>query len=277
MADVTLTLKRTTTAYYDAECITPDAFAGKSAKEVGEMPVWEGNRKLKLADVFDVAGEPGASAAETKIVVKGQAACVKRIGQGMTAGEIVVEGDAGMHCGAKMKGGKVTVKGNADDWAGAMMEGGELHVEGNAANFCGAAYRGEWVGMKDGLIVVDGTVGHDAMAWARNSKNLGRWPKLVCSGAGMFLGIHSHGGTIVVKKTDRSPDPIVGRRCGADMARGVIVLEGRPELMLPSFVKEADETDPELPNGEKLQGTYEVWRGDLAVGLKTPGKIYVKK
>ncbi|MHA1733181.1 MAG: formylmethanofuran dehydrogenase subunit C [Promethearchaeota archaeon] len=273
MAEVTLTMREKSDMYVEVDCVTPDKFAGKSADEIKKLPVWLGNREMTLGDFFDVSGSPGATAEETKIVLKGPTDGIKRVGEGMTAGEIVVEGNVGMHVGAKLKGGKITVKGDADDWAGAMMQGGELVIEGNAAHYCGAAYRGEWIGMKNGVITVKGTVGNDAMAWARNSKGAKQYPKLVCGGAGMFLGLHNHGGTIVVNGD-------VGRRCGADMARGSIVVNGKVEMMLPSFEKVEDAKDPELPNGDKVTGEYETYRGDLAIGLKNRkvfGKIFVKK
>lgn len=270
MPEVTLKLREQPRIYLEADCITPDKFAGKSIDEIKALPIWQGNAQKTIGDFFDVSGTAGDVAADILIEISGPTGGVKRIGEGMTAGEIVVDGDVGMHCGAKMQGGKITVGGNADDWAGAMMKGGDLLIKGNAAHYCGAAYRGEWIGMTNGTITVEGQVGNDAMAWARNSKGKKWWPKLVCGGAGMFLGLHNHGGTIICNGD-------VGRRIGADMARGSIVVNGKPELMLPSFVKEDDVTEVALPNDEKVSGAYEVYRGDLSVGKKSSGKIFVKK
>ena len=55
---------------------------------------------------------------------------VKRIGQQMTAGEIVINSNADMYTGGWMKGGKITVHGNVDSFTGIAMAGGELPVNG---------------------------------------------------------------------------------------------------------------------------------------------------
>ena len=56
---------------------------------------------------FEVTGNAGSSAAETSIRIKGDAMRVKRIGEGMSAGKIEIEGSAGMHVGTGMKGGEI--------------------------------------------------------------------------------------------------------------------------------------------------------------------------
>ena len=66
------------------------------------------------------------------IKIAGHAGNIKLIGFQMTAGKIIVEGDAGYHVGREMKGGEITVKGNAKPWAGMEMEGGLLHILGSA-------------------------------------------------------------------------------------------------------------------------------------------------
>jgi len=41
----------------------------------------------------------------------------------MNAGRIVIEGDIGMHCGNFMSAGEIIIKGNADAWLGREMRG----------------------------------------------------------------------------------------------------------------------------------------------------------
>ncbi|RJS69189.1 formylmethanofuran dehydrogenase subunit C, partial [ANME-2 cluster archaeon] len=178
MQTVTLTPKRSPTISIEAEQITPDAFAGKSAAEIGAIPAWEGNEQITLADLFDVAVDGSDDAANTKIVIDGDVPRVKRIGEAMTAGEIVIKGDCDMHCGARMSGGKITVEGNADSWVGREMTGGEILVKGNAAYYAGGGYRGETCGMRGGKLVIEGDVLD-------------------------FLGEHLCGGEIVVKGNAR--------------------------------------------------------------------------
>ncbi|MDD3621277.1 MAG: formylmethanofuran dehydrogenase subunit C, partial [Methanofollis sp.] len=161
METVTLTPKEQSELYIDAENITPDTFAGKSAAEIAELHVFEGNQTQTLGQYFEVTGTAGASAEETKIVIKGDVNKVKYIGMRMTGGEIVVEGSADMYVGAWMEGGKIHVKGNVDAFSGTGMKGGEIEVDGNDGNYLGAAYRGDWRGMQAGTIRVHGNADSD--------------------------------------------------------------------------------------------------------------------
>ena len=96
----------------------------RARKQIGAIGAWEGNSQITLADLFDVAVDGSADAADTKIIIDGDVPRVKRIGEAMTAGEIVVKGDVDMRCGALMSGGSITVEGNADSWVGREMMGG---------------------------------------------------------------------------------------------------------------------------------------------------------
>lgn len=258
---------------FDLECdsISPNTFAGKDLKAIAALPVYLGNREQKIGDYFDVSGKVGKSAEETKITIDGDCGRMKRIGEKMTDGEVVVNGNVGMHVGSVMSGGKVTVKGNAGDWAGAEMAGGELVIEGNAGNTVGSAYRGSWIGMTNGTIIVKGKVGIEALAWARSSKGKGEFPKLICGGADKLLGLHNHGGTIICNgECDRD--------AGGDMARGIIILNGPVKSILPGFKKEDEVTADkiEIPTGDKLSGNFAHYSGDWAVSKKPTGHLYVK-
>jgi len=161
MKTVTITLVNPPELYLEGQNITPDNVAGKTAAEIATLDVWEGKQKSPLGKYFTVSGNGGATAADTKIVFRGDCTRVKRIGQQMTAGEIVVEGNADMYIGGWMKGGKIHVKGNVDSFCGIGMEGGELIVDGNAGHHLGSSPRGEWRGMQGGLIRVAGDAGND--------------------------------------------------------------------------------------------------------------------
>ena len=104
----------------------------RARKQIGAIGAWEGNEEIALADIFDVAVDGSDDAASTKIIIDGDVPRVKRLGEAMTAGEIVVKGDVDMRCGARMSGGSITVEGNADSWVGREMVGGEILVKGNA-------------------------------------------------------------------------------------------------------------------------------------------------
>jgi len=203
----------------------------------------------------------------TKIIIDGDLSKVKRIGEKMTDGEIVINGDVGMHVGNQMEGGKILVNGNAGDWAGAMLKGGELEITGDAGNYIGAAYRGFWIGMENGTIKVGGKIGREAMLWARSSKGAKKFPILRCGAAESFLGMHNHGGTIVVEGD-------VNKYAGADQAWGQIIIKGKSEL-LPSYKKVGETSEIELPNGEKVKGKFIEYSGDHSVKKETNGRIYV--
>ena len=50
----------------------------------------------------------------------------------MKTGEIVINGNVGMHLGDKMVGGKITVNGNAGQWVGGGMKNGLIEIHGDA-------------------------------------------------------------------------------------------------------------------------------------------------
>ena len=149
---VTVTLKPTKVPELMLEgySITPDAFAGRTSAQIAALPAHEGKIHVTLGDYFEVSGSPGATTADTGIVIAGDASRVKYIGSKMTAGTVTVNGNADMYVGGWMKGGKIHVTGNVDSFCGIQMEGGELLVEGDAKNHVGCAYRGDWRGMKGG-------------------------------------------------------------------------------------------------------------------------------
>jgi len=115
-----------------AECITPEVFEGKNAAEIAELSVFEGNKQKKLGDLFKIEEDPAAT---PNITINGDAGEVRRIGMEMKKGEIVINGNAGMHLGEKMKGGKITVNGDAGGWTGSDMKGGLIEIHGNTSDY----------------------------------------------------------------------------------------------------------------------------------------------
>ncbi|WP_456482449.1 formylmethanofuran dehydrogenase subunit C [Methanopyrus sp.] len=258
MKEVVLTPKDEPDVPLEAEVISPDELAGKSEDEIASLEVHEGNRTVELGEYFDVEGNAGDSPEETRIVIDGDAPWVKLVGYGMSAGEVVIEGDAGRHVGAEMKGGKLIVKGNANDWVGREMKGGEIVVYGDAGNYVGSTYRGEWRGMSGGRIVVHGDAGNEIGEWMSDGE-------IIIEGeAGDMIGIHMQGGTIIVKGN-------VGVRAGTQMEGGTVVVCGRAEDVLPSFRYEGIEEDPV----DGVTGTFHRFTGDYVNGPKVEGKLYL--
>jgi formylmethanofuran dehydrogenase subunit C len=259
---VVLRPKRAFTVPVEAECITPDAFAGKSLGEIGKLMVWEGNRQRRLNELFTIEGEGAPKPDAVSIQIFGDIHKVRRIGAQMSAGEVVIHGDAGFHLGEEMTGGKILVKGNADSWVGSMMKGGTIEVRGDAGDYVGAAYRGGTAtGMSGGTIIIRGNAGNEVGYLMR--KGLIK----VHGNVGQFAGIHMRNGTIVVYGSSEG-------RNGAEMTGGKIIICGRVPSVLPTFTIEAIKQKVKV-NGEKITGPFYLFVGDLAEDGE--GKLYVSK
>jgi formylmethanofuran dehydrogenase subunit C len=204
----------------EAEVVTPDRLGGLRAGEVERLPVWYGNKAHPLAEHFEVAVD-GTGDVPT-VVVEGPTGRVKRLGERMSRGRLVVAGDAGMHAGAEMTGGELVVEGDADDWAGAEMTGGLLCIKGRAGNRAGSSYRGSKVGMRGGVIVVEGDAGHEVGGYMR------RGLVVVLGDAKDLAGARMVAGTVLVLGR-------AGIRAGAGILRGTVVVAGGADEVLPTF------------------------------------------
>jgi len=221
MAETTLTPKDIGNVPVSGDLISPDTFFDKDAAAIKGLQLWQGNRRVKLGELFDVDVKGDAkSPGDMKIVITDSVPRIKSIGQDMTGGEIVIKGDVDMHCGAQMKGGKITVDGDADSWLGREMRGGEIIVKGNAANYVGSAYRGEKRGMRDGTITVNG----DVRDYCGERISGGKIE--VMGKAGILAGLSQQGGEIHIHGFATIP--------GGDMTKGTLVIGGSEEL-LPTF------------------------------------------
>ena len=214
---ISLRLKEELAVPLEAEAITSDGFQDKSLIEIANLPVIYGNQAAKLGDFFEI--KPNGT---DEVRVEGDLDRVKYIGSGMKQGNLVVEGNAGMHLGANMRGGKIVVHGNVGDWAGAEMRGGIIHIWGNAGHALGGAYRGSPRGMNKGVIMVNGNAGSEVGATMR------RGLIVIGGNTGEFTGAFLIAGTIFVFGK-------LGERAGAGLKRGTIVTFQQPTL-LPTYV-----------------------------------------
>jgi len=245
----------------EAECISPDVFAGKNLEVIGCLKLWEGNRQRSLADLFYIEGEASNTPEKITIQVLGDVVKVRRIGMGMSAGEIMIYRDAGLHLGEEMRGGRITVGGNADSWAGAMMKGGVIEVKGSAGNYVGAAYRGSVKGMRGGTIIIHGHAGNELGCFMR--KGLIK----VHGNVGQFVGMHMKNGTIFVGGNSEG-------RAGAQMAGGKIVVQGNVPSVLPTFSIDSVKQKVKI-NGEEATGPFYLFMGDVTE--EGEGKLYVSQ
>jgi formylmethanofuran dehydrogenase subunit C len=253
---LTLTLREPPTVPLETEGLSPDRLAGRSFGEIEALPVWHGNRRVPLADFFALSGD-----ADEELRVEGDLRRVKFLGAGMTAGRLIVAGDAGMHTGAGMRGGELVVEGDVGDFAGTGMRGGRLVVEGSAGHNVGGAAPGARAGMRGGEILVHGDAGDQAGAGLR------RGLVAVAGRVAAAAGLRMLAGTIVALGG-------LGAAPGAGMRRGTIVAMSQVTL-LPTFAYACSYRPPflrlylrrlralglPLTDGQ-IEGRYARWAGD---------------
>lgn len=116
----------------DCRALLPLALQGKTSAEISAIKL---AANLSVGDAFEVSIEAAES---TKLTFKNTTASHQYIGFGMTAGQLVVEGDAGDFLGAQLQNGVLICKGNAGARAGDRMRRGMLLIEGNAGDYCGS-------------------------------------------------------------------------------------------------------------------------------------------
>jgi Formylmethanofuran dehydrogenase subunit C len=157
-AELTLTLRAPLRHRVDVSSVAWSALPDLDAAGIGAQEVWvEDEGRAALGDLFEVRGAPGP-----RIRLSGDLALMDGIGAGLTAGELVVDGDAGWYLGRRMTGGVIEVRGSAGPVAGGAdpgakrgMSGGEIIIHGSAGALAGA-------GLRRGLIVVLNDAGENA-------------------------------------------------------------------------------------------------------------------
>jgi formylmethanofuran dehydrogenase subunit C len=203
----------------EIEGLTPDWACDKSLAEIERFEIFHGNRKIPLAEMFAVTGDPG----DKRFDFEGNLAGVHWIGAHMESGGIHIHGPAGRHTGSEMRGGEIIVDGNVEGWVGAEMHGGLIHVHGSAGHLAGAAYRGSRKGMTGGTILMDGDAGNEI------GHTMRRGLIAIGGAAGDMLAFNMIAGTVLVLGE-------CGIRPGAGMRRGTVGLFGpNPPPLLPSF------------------------------------------
>ena len=257
---IILTQKHRFSVPVNAENITPDSFETKTLDEIKALPIFEGNRRRVIADLFKVQYDD-ASNDDVTIRLVGDLTKLKKIGAKMSHGQIDVDGNVGMRLGEDMRGGVITVKGNADSWIGTMMKGGRIEVLGSAGDYIGSSYRGSTEGMKGGTIVVHRDAGSEVGCFMRNGLIK------VHGNVGSFTGIHMSDGTILVEGDSEG-------RLGAQMRGGKIVVLGRVPSILPTFTVNSIRRRATV-GSERVSGPFYLYNGDLAE--KGEGRLYISQ
>ncbi|PSJ58215.1 formylmethanofuran dehydrogenase subunit C [Pseudaminobacter soli (ex Li et al. 2025)] len=219
MKPLTFTLRETPPERLDLSPLTPQALAGLSAKEIGQIRLGMSKRGLTVGDLFRVSGSDAKN-----VVFEGGSSRFDGMGTGMTEGSIRVAGDVGAQAGRKMRGGQLLVEGSAGPHAGSCMRGGRLEILGDAGDHLGGPLAGELAGMNGGVLIVRGSAG------AYAADRMRRGVAAVLKGCGDYAGARMIAGTLVVTGG-------VGRLPGYLMRRGSILLDRMPEELSPSFVE----------------------------------------
>jgi formylmethanofuran dehydrogenase subunit C len=201
----------------DLSPLTPDRLADLSPAEIAALPLQTTRHRLTVGDLFHIHhGDPA------EIVIEGGSARFDRVGQGMRAGTLTVQGDVGQQAGRLMTGGRLLIRGNTGFWAASGLRGGMLEITGDTGDHLGGPLAGERTGMRGGIVRVRGSAG------PRAADRLRRGLIVIERDAGAFAGSGMVAGTLVVCGG-------AGALPGILMRRGTIVL-GRPADLLPTFV-----------------------------------------
>jgi formylmethanofuran dehydrogenase subunit C len=226
----------------EAETIIPQNFLRGT-----DITVFEGNKERALDDLFYISVEgPAVSPDQVEIILRGDTGTVKRVGEYMNAGRIVIEGDIGMHCGNFMSAGEIIIRGNADSWLGREMRGGKITCYGNAGHYCAAGYRGEKRGVRGGSVEVMGNAGDFTAEYLSGGE------VRIHGNAGDLAGVELREGTLVIGGSCSRP-------CG-NMTGGTCMVFGKIIDMLPTF-------EPMGSREIEVAGKMirmEIFRGDVA-------------
>ena len=224
----------------EAETIIPSNFL-----KGPELTVYEGNKERLLSDLFTIVVEGTAvSPDKVEVVLKGDTARIKRVGEYMATGTIRIQGDIGMHCGNFMSGGVIEIGGNADAWLGREMLGGSILCRGNAGHYCASGYRGEKHGMRGGRVEVMGNAGDFCSEYLTGGE------VHIHGSCGDMAGVEMKGGQLIIEGDATRP-------CG-NMKDGMCMIFGTVHRMLPTFEKIDTKKLPDR------NVTVTMYKGDVA-------------
>lgn len=218
MSALVFALRHAPAQRVDVGLLNPAALVGRSLAEIAALVLPVGKRRLRVDDLFALGGEDTSD-----IVFRGDCGKLERIGAGMKAGRVTVEGDAGPYVGQNMLGGMVTVSGSAGAFCATGMKGGRIEVAGDVGESAGGAVPGEMRGMAGGLLWVGGNAGD------RLGDRMRRGQILVGGNAGDYCATRMIAGTIAVAGA-------LGAYPAYGMKRGTLILNALPARMLPTLV-----------------------------------------
>ena len=218
MKPLVLTLRQRPDQRLDLSPLVPSLLAGKTAAQIERIALQTTRCRVEVADIFRLT--MGAS---EHVRIEGACDRLDHIGQGMSGGEIVVDGDVGIQAGRLMTAGRLTLRGDAGPWLASGMRGGTIELAGTAGDYLGGPLAGEMAGMRGGVVVVRGRAGE------RAGDRLRRGTIIIEGETGAYAGSRMIAGTLIVGGK-------AGPLPGYLMKRGTIVLGGGCSAMSPTFV-----------------------------------------
>ena len=218
MRPLIFTLRNHPDQRLDLSPLVPHLLSSKTAAQIERVELQTTRSRVSVGDLFRVRmGDAG------QIRIDGGSERFDRVGQAMTGGEIVVDGDVGIQAGRLMAGGRMTLRGNTGPWAASGMKGGEIEILGATDGHLGGPLAGETAGMRGGIVVVRGRAGE------RAGDRMRRGTIIIEGVAGAYAGGRMIAGTLIVGGK-------AGPLPGFLMKRGTIVLGDGCAEMSPTFL-----------------------------------------
>jgi formylmethanofuran dehydrogenase subunit C len=187
---------------------------------IERLPLAQGRHFVALAEFFSVSAVDDG---QNLLQLEGDLSRCDRLGWQLDGGRIQVEGDVGDYAGAGMRAGELRINGHAGLLAACEMSGGRLEVQGNVGDHAASGQPGSMDGMRGGTFVVHGNAGQ------RFGDRMRRGTALVFGDVGDFLASRMVAGSIAVGGR-------VGAHVGYGMRRGSLVFAGAVPAIAPTFV-----------------------------------------
>ena len=143
MTALTFTLKQKPAFKLDCSRLTPSGLAGLSLAHINNLSLTNSKNSAKVSDYFEVSGNNNDN-----IVFKNSSKQLDFIGQKMSHGSIICQGDVGDRVGDKMRRGLILIDGDAGDYSASRMVAGTIGVYGSVGKYVG-------FGMKRGTILLN--------------------------------------------------------------------------------------------------------------------------
>jgi formylmethanofuran dehydrogenase subunit C len=215
---LTFTLRQRPPQRLDLSPLVPHILAGKSAAEIAAIELQTTRTRVNVGEIFRVRMGDAEH-----IRIEGACDRLDHVGQSMTGGELLADGDVGIQAGRLMTAGRLTLRGNVGPWAASGMKGGVIEVQGAADDWLGAPLAGEIAGMRGGVVIVRGRAG------ARAGDRMRRGTIVIEGETGAYPGSRMIAGTLIVAQK-------AGPLPGFLMKRGTIVLGAGCSAISPTFV-----------------------------------------